>query len=200
MPKKAFTKLFLPAAIVLFCFFSLENNSSYTAFLKVQNSARKYRINREVLSLEEELANIYMKIGRKISTEDITLKQVTEEINHLVDLSKQYLLKIEDKKSQLIMSDERLRKEIAFEDLLKAVFSGETSVRLNALRILCTTDTEESLPYLGVLLIDPNPTVRQEAGAIVNQVISSSSEEIRKRIPNLQYLPGINLKDSQDSL
>jgi len=200
MAKKAFKRLFLPAVIILFCLFSLENNYSYTAFLKVQNSVRKHRINREIFSLEDELANIYMKIGQKISTEDITLKQVTEEIDHLVDLSRQYLLKIKDKKSHLIMSDERLRKEIAFEDLLKAVFSSETSARLNALRILCTTDTEESLPYLGVLLIDPNPTVRQEAGAIVSQVISSSSEEIRKHIPNLQYLPEINLKDSQDSL
>ncbi len=180
------------------CVFSIRNSSVYTSFLKVQNSINKHRIRKEIFSLEEELTNTYRKIGQKISTEDTEQEQVRKEINGLVDLSREYLLKIDNKKNQIVTSDEKLKKRIVFENLLKELFSTEVPKRLDALRAITTTNMEESLPYLGVLLVDPNPSVHQETGAIINQIVMSSSQEIKKLIPNLKYLTKLTNREASE--
>lgn len=180
------------------CVFSIRNNSIYTSFLKVQNNVNKYKINKEIFSLEKRLANIYRKIGEKISTEDTEQEQVRKEINGLIDLSKQCLSEIDNKKSQIVVSDKELKKRIVFENLLKELFSTEVPKRLEALRIVTKTNMKESLPYLGVLLIDPNPSVHQETGAIINQIVMSSSQEIKKLIPNLKYLTKSNSVNNEN--
>ena len=198
MTKKLFIKLSLMAGMVLLCVFSIRNNSIYTSFLKLQNSVNKHRIRKEIFFLEKELTNTYTKIGQKISTGDIGQEQVKKEINGLIDLSKQCLSKIDHKKGQIVVSDEKLKKRIVFENLLKDLFSTEVSKRLEALRTITTTNTRESLPYLGVLLVDPRPSVHQETGAIINQIVMNSSQEIKKLIPNLEYLTKLTNREASE--
>jgi len=197
--KKIFIKLTLVIGIILFCLFSLKDNFAYTAFLKIQNSVDKYEIRKKISFLGKQLENIYLEIGRKISTQDIDQEQVKKEINDLIALGQQYRLKIDNNKDQIIMSEERLKKRVVFEGLLKQLFSAEAPKRLEAISILRSTDIKKSLPYLGVLLIEPDTSVRQEAERIINQVIRSSSKEIKKRIPNIEYLPKVNLVDNETS-
>ncbi|GAI20466.1 unnamed protein product, partial [marine sediment metagenome] len=111
---------------------------------------------------------------------------------------KQCLSEIDNKKSQIVVSDKELKKRIVFENLLKELFSTEVPKRLEALRIVTKTNMKESLPYLGVLLIDPNPSVHQETGAIINQIVMSSSQEIKKLIPNLKYLTKSNSVNNEN--
>jgi len=199
MAKKLFIKLSLMVGMVLLCVFSIRDNSIHTSFLKLQNSVNKRRIRKEIFSLEEELTKTYTKIGQKISIGDINQEQVREEVNGLINLSKQCLAKIDHKKGQIVVSDEKLKKRIVFENLLKDLFSTEVPKRLEALRTITTTNTRESLPYLGVLLVDPRPSVHQETGAIINQIVRSSSQEIKKLIPNLEYLTKLNLANRESS-
>lgn len=199
MAKKLFIKLSLMVGMVLLCIFSIRNNSIYTSFLKLQNSVNKHKIRKEIFSLEQKLTNTYTKIGREISTADIGQGEVKKEINGLIDLSKECLSKIDDKKGQIVVSDEKLKKRIVFENLLIDLFSTEVPKRLQALRTITITNTRESLPYLGVLLVDPSPSVHQETGTIINQIVMNSSQEIRKLIPNLEYLTKLNLADRQGS-
>jgi len=199
MAKKLFIKLSLMVGMVLLCVFSIRDNSIHTSFLKLQNSVNKRRIRKEIFSLEEELTKTYTKIGQKISIGDINQEQVREEVNSLIDLSKQCLSKIDYKKGQIVVSDEKLKKRIVFENLLKDLFSPEVPKSLEALRAITITNTRESLPYLGVLLVDPSPSVHRETGAIINQIVMNSSQEIKKLIPNLGYLTKLNLSNKQDS-
>jgi len=195
--KKIFIELILVSCIVLICLFSLRNNFGYITFLKMQNIVNKYKIKKEILSSEKLLKNIYLGIGEKISTEDIGQDQIKKEIDDLIALGKQCCFKIDINKDRITMSEERLKKRIVFEDLVKQLFSTEVPKRIQAISILSKIDIKRSLPYLGVLLVEPETSVRLEARKIISQIIKESSDEVKKRIPNLEYLSAANLVNNE---
>jgi len=191
MVKNLFIKLVLVSGIVLLCVFSIRENRGYTTFFRMRNYFNRWEINKEKSALEGKLKDTYAEIGRKVSNEDINMEKVKNEIDDLVGLSREYTLKIGEKKNQIVVCGKEMRERIFFEDLLQKLFSSETSKRLQALRVISKTNIRESLPYIGVLLVDLNPAVRLEAAEIINRVISSSPEEVKKYIPNLKYLPAV---------
>ena len=199
MIKNILIKLVLTTAVAAACLFVMKNNSAYTGFLKIRNGIKKYEINREISGIEEKLDRTYMKIGRKVSTEDTSEERVKKEIDNLFNLSRHFSRELYNRRNRLIMYDREYGERIVFEKMLENLFSADVSVRLKALGDLSagTVDPGKSAPYLGMLLVDPAPAVRREASGIIGQIIINSSEEIKKIIPNLEYLNGINFVKSR---
>jgi len=188
MDRNKLIKIFLLLTVLSSCVLCLRDNSGAAVLYKIKYEIGRRQLTGEIEELEGKLSSIYEKIGQKICTQDTGIDSIRNEIDQLVSLSGRYNFKINSKRQQLNAGEKELLDSLKFENLLNNLFSENSSLRLQALELISAEFPKKGAPYIGMLLLDSSDAVKTEAALVLKKIITSSSVNIEKNIPNIKQL------------
>lgn len=182
-------KFVLVFFVVSLCMVSLQNESIYVSFLKLQTKICNLRIEKEIEVENQKLNTVYKEIGERVCN--------SQDINDLVNKVNETKQRIHDKQEIIDANSDNLKERIFFETALTQLCSPKVGIRRAGIRKLAKVNPEFSLPYLSMCLFDPDETIYQEAVRTIKSIIENSPERCKSLIANFEQFQEILQPDNQ---
>lgn len=167
---KVLFKLLIVSAVVSFCALSMIDNLGLTAYLELKYKYDELKMGYEITRITNDLDNVYKKIGQSVYNKQNADDLLNEAVKYNVRLATKY--------NEITSLDQKFREKMMFENNLKNMFSSKVSARCAAIKNMDTLVISESLPYLELCLLDPEPAVRREVMAFFETVNRQNSESL----------------------